>query len=114
MNTISILGKALLNMQQMAAQQVVHIVLSLPLNSSSRRCIFINTSPMEKHAFVLKKKKDLEREPDESEDILCPPIIEYYILHPTTIDTICLAEFGSSYTKKGTKRKKYDKPYVIR
>jgi hypothetical protein len=114
MNTISILGKALLNMQQMSAQQPVHIVLSLPLKSSSQRCIFINTSPMEQRAFVIKKKKDLERESDESEDIMCPSIIEYYILRPTTIDTIFLAEFASSYTKKGTKHKKYDKPYVIR
>ena len=57
MNTISSLGKALLNMQQMSAQQAVHIVLSLPLKSSSQRCIFINTSPMEQHAFVLKKRR---------------------------------------------------------
>ena len=91
MNTISSLRKALLNKQQMSAKQVVHIVLSLPLNSSSRRCIFINTSPMKKHAFVLKNKKDLEHEPNEFEDIMCPSIIEYYILCPTTIDTICLA-----------------------
>ena len=68
---------------------------------------------MEQRAFVLKKKKYLEREPNESEDIMCPSIIEYYIFHPTTIDTIFLVEFASSYTKKGTKRKKYDKPYVI-
>jgi hypothetical protein len=46
---------------------------------------------MEQRAFVLKKMKDLEHEPDESNDIMCPTIIEYYILCPTTIDTICLA-----------------------
>jgi hypothetical protein len=47
MKTISRLGKALVNMQQMSAQQVVHIILPLPLNTSSRKCIFINTSPIE-------------------------------------------------------------------
>lgn len=35
LNTISSLGKALVNLQQMSAQQVVHIVLSLPVNYSS-------------------------------------------------------------------------------
>ena len=36
---ISRIGKTLVNMQQMSAQQVVPIVLSLPLNTSSRNCI---------------------------------------------------------------------------
>jgi hypothetical protein len=48
MKTISRLGKALVNMQQSSAQQAIHIILSLPLNNSSRKCIFINTSPIEK------------------------------------------------------------------
>ena len=56
--TISNLGKALVNMQQMSAQQAVHIILSLPLNTSSRNCIFVNTSPIEHRAFVLKKKRN--------------------------------------------------------
>ena len=57
MDTISSLGKSLVNMQQMSTQLAVHVVLSLPLRNSSRRCIFINTSPQEQHAFVLKKQK---------------------------------------------------------
>jgi len=35
MNTISSLGKYLVNLQQMSVQQAVHIVLSLPLNCTS-------------------------------------------------------------------------------
>jgi hypothetical protein len=69
--TITRLGKTLLNLQQMLAQQVVYIVLSLPLNTSSRKCIFINTSPKDQRAFILKKPKDMQLEPDNSEDILC-------------------------------------------
>ena len=42
--TISRLGKALLNLPQMSVQQDVYIVLSLSLNTSSRKCIFMNTS----------------------------------------------------------------------
>ena len=54
--TISKLGKDLVTMQQMFAQLVVHIVLPLPLNFSSRNCIFTNTSPIDDRAFMLKKK----------------------------------------------------------
>ena len=98
----------------MSAQQAVHIILSLPLNTSSRNCIFVNTSPIEHRAFVLKKQKELEREPDESEDIMCPSIIDYYVLRPKAIENICLAEFASSYTRKGRKRANSKKPYIIR
>jgi hypothetical protein len=43
MQMICTLRNTLLNLQQMSAQQVVHIVLSLRLNYSSRKCVFINT-----------------------------------------------------------------------
>ena len=74
----------------------MHIILPLPLNTSSRNCIFINTSPIEDRAFILKKQKDLEHEPDDSDDILCASIIDYYLHRPEAIDHICLAEFASS------------------
>ena len=114
LKTISSLGKAFVNLQQMSAQQAVHIVLSIPLNCSSRKCVFVNTSPVDDRAFVLKRKKDLQKEADDSEDIMCPSIIDYYVLRPTAIELVCLAEFASSYTKKGQKHRKSSRPYVIR
>ena len=63
---------------------------------------------------MLKKQKVLQREPDDSEDIMCPSIIDHYISRPIEIDTTCLAEFVSCYTKTGKKRKGNNKPYVIR
>jgi urocanate hydratase len=39
-------GNTFLNLQQMSAQQAVHIALSLPLTCGSRNCVFINTSPL--------------------------------------------------------------------
>jgi len=100
MKTISRLGKALLNMQQMSAQQSIHIILPLRLNASSRNCIFINTSPIEQQEFILKKQKELQCDPDDSKDVMCPSIIDYYVCRPNAINDICLEEFASSYTKK--------------
>jgi len=57
--TIHKLGNALLNMQQMSSRQAIHIILSLPLYSSSRRTIFINTTPSQKITFILKKTLNL-------------------------------------------------------
>jgi hypothetical protein len=49
MQMIRALGNTLLNLQQISAQQTVHVALSLPLDCGSRKCVFTNTSPLEKH-----------------------------------------------------------------
>jgi hypothetical protein len=49
MQTIRALGNTLLSLQQISAQQTVHIALSFPLERGSRKCVFTNTSPLEKH-----------------------------------------------------------------
>jgi hypothetical protein len=56
----------------------------------------------------------MQLEPDNSEDIICASIIDYYLQRPANIEHICLAELASSYTKKGKKRRHGDMPYVIR
>jgi hypothetical protein len=48
------MGNAFLNVQQMPAQLIAYIVLSIPLYHASRIFKFINTSPLQEHAFVLK------------------------------------------------------------
>jgi hypothetical protein len=88
---IHTLGNTLLNLQQMSAQQAVHIALSFPLICSSIKCDFINTSPLEKHTFMLKPPIFLQQEPDNSEDVICRSIIDYYIQRPSPIRHICLA-----------------------
>jgi hypothetical protein len=108
------LGKTLLNLQKMYAQQAVHIALSLPLNCSSRKCVFINTSPLEKSTFVLKPPSLLEQEPDNSEDMLCHSIIDYYLQCPSPINHIFLADFVSHYKKNGAPISKRKKLSVIR
>ena len=96
---IHTLGNTLLNLQQMSSQQAVHITLSLPLNCSSRKCVFINTSPLDKHTFVIKPPSLLEQETDNSEDVICWSIIDYYLQCPYPIKHIYLAEFISHYKK---------------
>jgi hypothetical protein len=99
MQMICTLGNTLLNLQQMSTQQAVHIALSLPLNCSSRKCVFINTSPLDKYTFMLKPPSFLEQEPDNSEDMICHSIIDYYLQRPSPIKHIFLTEFVSHYKK---------------
>ena len=114
MQMIRKLGNTLLNLQQMSAQQAVHIALSLPLNSSSRECIFVNTSLVDERTFMLKPPILLKQEPDDSEDVMCHSIVDYYIGRPNSISKICLAEFVSNYKKDGRPISKRKKPNFIR
>ena len=63
MQMIRALGNTLLNIQQISAQQTVDIALSLPLDCGSRKCVFTNTSPLEKckleHGFTIRSPKIL-------------------------------------------------------
>jgi hypothetical protein len=113
MQMICTLGNTLLNLQQMYAQQAVHITLSLPLNCSSWKFVFINTSPLDTRTFVLKPPSLLKQEPDNSEDVICHSIIDYYLLCPPPIKHIFLAKFVSHYKKNGTQISKRKKPNVI-
>ena len=69
----------------------VHITLSMPLNSSSRQCVFINTSPSDEGTFILKPNFLLKQEPDNSEDIMCRSIIDYYVARPIPVKHILLS-----------------------
>ena len=113
MQMICMLGNTLLNLQQMSTQQAVHIALSFPLNCSSRKCVFINTSPLEKCTFVLKPSVFLEQEPDNSEDVLCLSIVDYYLQRPSPIRHTYLVEFISHYKINGVPISKRKKPSVI-
>lgn len=110
---ICTLGNEFLNLQQISSQQVVHIALSLPLNYSSRQCIFINTCAMEEQTFILKPLVLLKQEPDHYEDVMCHSIIDYYIQHPLAIKHICLTKFVYEYIKNGTHISKRKKQKVI-
>jgi hypothetical protein len=110
---IHTLGNTFLNLQQMSTQQAIHIALSLPLTCSSRKFVFINTSPLEKHTFVLKPPVFLEQDPNNSEDVLCRSIVDYYLQRPSPIRHIFLAEFVSHYKKNGAPISKRKKPSVI-
>ena len=110
---ITKLGNALLNLQQISSQQATHIVLSLPLNHSSRKCIFIDTRDDYNHTFILIHNKELLKEPDESKNVLSKSLMDYYLSQLPIFHNICLAKFIFEYNKKGTKYTEKTKSSII-
>jgi hypothetical protein len=91
------MGNVSLNAQQMLAQLVAYIVLIIPLHHAFRTFKFINTSPLQECAFVLKNVASLNTLALDSTNIMCPSIIDKYIKRPNYLSNISLIEFVANY-----------------
>ena len=90
-------GNAILNSQQLTAQQAVYISLSLPLHSCTREVIFINTSPQEERTLLLKRRYILQKLDSESKEIFCDTIIITYTKRNVILKDLFLADFATMY-----------------
>ncbi len=106
------MGNVFFNVQQMSAQLVAYIVLSIPLYHASKTFKFINTSPLQKHAFVLKNVASLKTLPLDSTNIMCPSIIDKYIKRPNYLFNMVFIEFFVNYDIVNL-RKKRKKSHII-
>ena len=104
---------ALINYQEMSSRQAVHIALSLPLHKSSRKTIFINTSPPENRILLLKSPKLLAKEKDDFENIMYASVVDKYIQRSKELDKLSLAEFTTFYIGNPSKTNKRQKSYII-
>jgi hypothetical protein len=99
----------------MLAQLTAYIALSIPLYHASRTFKFINTSPLQEHAFVLKNVASLKTLPLDSTNIMCPSIIDKYIKRPNYILYISLIRFAANYdivNLRGKRKKSHIIHYV--
>ncbi|XP_035223419.1 uncharacterized protein LOC118196128 [Stegodyphus dumicola] len=89
-----------LNNNLMWAQEAAYHVLSLPLSKSSRQTIYINTSPINERALMLKSPTELRKLNSESNEIFMDNVVTKYVNRPPTLEKTCLADFVSSYSKR--------------
>ncbi|XP_076081637.1 uncharacterized protein LOC143052478 [Mytilus galloprovincialis] len=93
---------------EIGAQEAVYLVLQMPLRKSSRKVIFINTSPPQERLILLKSYSDLEDMSKSSTDVESDNWIKRYERRPKALDKWCLADFVSwfeiSYQKEKLKR----------
>jgi hypothetical protein len=106
------MGNTFLNVQQISTQLATYIVLSIPLYHAFRTFKFINTSPLQEHAFVLKDVKSLKKLPSNSTNIMCPSIIDKYIKRPNSLFNVSLIEFVANHDVVNVNKKR-DKFHII-
>ena len=95
------IGKAFVDTHEVSAQEAVFTCLGIPQCHSSVACIFVNTSPVEERTRILKSPQELKKlalESPNSHDIYEPGLLDHYAKRPASLDSLCLADFATSYT----------------
>ena len=99
-------GNAMLNSQEVSAQEAVYILLGLQLRKASRTVQFINTSPTHLRVRIIKSATALaEADPDDTNVLEEYALLERYTSRPRGLDHVCLTEFTSDYDMSRIKGK---------
>ena len=91
------IGNKFLNSVEVSAQEAVYIILQLPMRKSSRKVIFINTSPPDERVELLKPISEIENMPDECEEIQSGGLLKRYVERPVCLQNVTLAEWTAWY-----------------
>lgn len=91
------IGNKFLSHVEISAQEAVYLVLQLSIRSCTRSIVFINTSPCETRAFLLKSHNVLSEMPENSTDIQSDNAIQKYQRRPRVLKNCCLADFVAQY-----------------
>jgi hypothetical protein len=101
---LRVIANKFLNSSEISAQETVYHILSIPLSTSSRSTVFINTNRPENRIYMLKSDEILQKLEPDSKDVFVQGLIDMYINRPEEMKNVCLADFASMYnvSKKQT------------
>ena len=101
---LRVIANKFLNSSEISAQEAVYHILSIPLSTSSRSTVFINTNRPENRISMVKSDEVLQKLEPDSKDVFVQGLIDMYINRPEEMKNICLADFASLYnvSKKTT------------
>ncbi|CAF4643347.1 unnamed protein product, partial [Rotaria sp. Silwood2] len=101
---LRVIANKFLNSSEISAQEAVYHILSIPLSTSSRSTVFINTNRPENRISMVKSDEVLQKLEPDSKDVFVQGLIDMYINRPEEMKNICLADFASLYnvSKKQT------------
>lgn len=78
----------------------------MPILTSSREVVFINTNLPENRINVIKTKKQLSELDNDSIDVFMPCSLNAYVKRPKELENVCLADFFAEFRKSKAKNVK--------
>ena len=107
------IGCCLLKNRKISAQEAAYRLSKLKLVHSSRAVMFLNTKPYNKRYKLLKTKEERDQLCDNSEDIFCHNIFDYYKCRPSCLESWSLLTFASWFTVTKIKNDIDNKQYIL-
>lgn len=92
-----LIGNCVLKSRRLSAQEAAARLGHLQLIWKSREVIFLNTRPLHQRYRILKPKHIRDHLPENSTDIFCSNILNYYLERPADMENINLFKFASHY-----------------
>ena len=92
---VRFMGNQFLNATEISAQAAVYLTLQMPLIKKTRQVVFINTSPPEERARLVKSSELLNNIPGNSTDVFSSNEITRYSRRPRQLSNWCLADYVS-------------------
>ena len=114
LNQVRQIGDKFLNSVEISAQELVYLVLQLPLRQSSHQVQFVNTAQPDDRSFLLKSIDKILDLPDSSKDIESDSLINKYQRRPRQLEKMCLADFTSMYDCVKETTHKYNMIHPLR
>lgn len=90
---VKALGNVFLKSLELSVQEVIYVLLGLPLTYLSRDVVSIATQPEEEWAKVIKHVQQLRYCRPQDTDIYMTDKFDMYIRRPPALEEICLADF---------------------
>ena len=95
------IGNTFLNSVEISAQEAAYITLAnekmlkLPMRKCSREVVFIPTSPPDERVQLLKPPSEIEKMPDECEEIHFAGLLKKYTERPVSLEKATLADWAA-------------------
>ena len=91
------IGNKFLNSVEISAQEAAYLALQMPLKRSSRKCVFVNTSPPEDRIQLLKPINQIKQMEDDETDLSTSNMLKRYSERPDSLEDKCLADWVAFY-----------------
>ena len=91
-----------LNHQEVSAQEAAYRLLSLYLKKTSRKVIYVDSNCKEDRVVMCKPYSEIVNKDDDDADLFLMSVHDKYSARPDSLESICLAEFATTYRSLGT------------
>ena len=90
-------GAAFLDHREVSAQEAADRILPLPMKSTDRAIVFVDTNTKKERIGVLKNSAQINELDDNDCNVFCKNLLDRHQHRPLQLQNMCLAQFAADY-----------------